>query len=786
MKKLIHFELYKLVVNKFFVFSTIALLLANLFVCLFSFDTTVNKTFNSAVNSFFQCYNENPDEINQQYSEYLSFTENQLEILDEAIKHGDYTYEITELPNRYAPPEYTDEQFFEILFSVVNFEDSYNTKINTILNEANSRLNDYHHLGIQPTTFSYRLQKIIISKYESLKNSISFPISYTHGWDTYFNYTAINIFIFISLSIAIVIVFTQDNNSGFRILSNTTKNGKFPYIIAKIFSICIICFFTVLIFHLTTLLLLNFTTGFSSPTIPIQMIYVFELCPLSISVSEYLLISFLFKIFVFIVLSLFIITISVFLQNTLLSFLSSLLILGSQIIFHTFTLFNSSNYLKVFDFISATKVNDYFIEYRALNCLDFPVNFLFLSSVVYVILFFFFLIISSFKHISYSSPRHSLSTRNILLSKNRRSFKTGKINTHPHIFSTSCLRAELYKLSISSRVIIFVIALLICKVFLSLNSIPFSDTYDEITYKNYINSISGPLTESSKNFILTERSSIDLILSKQTEMQQSFFHNEITYSEYRDYLSSYRVAYSKNHILSSIEKHLLYIEEQLYNGYDAWFVYDSGWNSLFLNTADWTQYIALLILFSGIFASEYIHTSSSHGFANILRTTRFGRERTFNCKFLAASIISITISILWNLIDLLIISSRFELNFFSAPIHSLEAFSNYNFNYSIGNFVIYFYLLRVIASLLLSSLICSISIILQKILPVITSISLVLILPTILSYWGIIFLEKIDLLNILQATPLLLQNSFAYLYIAFLSLFCFYIYKRAERKWNCC
>ena len=79
-----------------------------------------------------------------------------------------------------------------------------------------------------------------------------------------------------------------------------------------------------------------------------------------------------------------------------------------------------------------------------------------------------------------------------------------------------------------------------------------------------------------------------MILSQQTDMQQAFLHNEITYSEYRDYLSLYREAYSKNPILSSIENYQLYLNEQLNDGYDAWFVYDSGWNSLLLNTTDWT------------------------------------------------------------------------------------------------------------------------------------------------------------------------------------------------------
>lgn len=762
-------------------------MLANLTICYFSIDSASTKKFNNAVNSLFQNYKEDPDTVKRHYSEYLSFTENQLKILDEAIKRGDYTYEIAEPPNRYAPAGYIDEQFYEILFTAINFEDSYNAKISAILNEAHGRLIEYQYLGIEPTTFSYRLQTIIISQYESLKDTVSFPVIYTHGWDTYFSYSAINIFIFIALSVAIVIIFTQDSTSGINLLLNTTKYGKFHYIVAKILSICIICFLTVFIFRLTTWGLLNFSIGFSYSLVPIQMLDGFELCPFLISINEYMVISFFYNTFAFTILMLSVAAISVVLQNTILSFLSSLLILGGQVVTHALTIFSSSSYVKVFDFISSLEVNEYFFEYHAINISGIPVNFLTFLSIVYAILFFIFVVIVSIKYVFYSLPYIPTSIRRkIHHSNDQDCSRFGKPTTLHHKVYISCFTAEMYKLLISSRFAILIIGLLVCKTFLSLNSVPSSDTYDELIYKNYIYSISGSISESSEEFIKKERFNIDNILSQQTTMQQLFLHKEITYSEYREYLSEYRAAYSKNPILSSVEKYMRYIKEQLNSGHDAWIVYDSGWNSLFFNLADWTQYIALILLLSGIFASEYVHTASSYGFASILRTTRFGRERTFICKYLAASIITIIVSILWNAIDFIIISSRFKLDFFSAPIHSLEAFSNYKSNFSIGNYLIYFYLLKILSSLLLSSIICSISVILHKTLPVVTSISFVLLLPSALSYLQIMYLDKIDFINFLRVTPLVLQNTFAYIYIIFNLLLCFYLYKYAKKKWNYC
>ena len=139
--------------------------------------------------------------------------------------------------------------------------------------------------------------------------------------------------------------------------------------------------------------------------------------------------------------------------------------------------------------------------------------------------------------------------------------------------------------------------------------------------------LEGPLTEEKLEYLANERAAINEVMSRQTAMQEAYIAKEISFTEYNEYLDDYNYAYSRSDLLREIEDHADYLQRQKEKtGIDGWFMYDTGWKKLYTGDADLFLYTSILLLLTGTFASEYISKSSSGGFAQILRSTKNGRD----------------------------------------------------------------------------------------------------------------------------------------------------------------
>lgn len=134
------------------------------------------------------------------------------------------------------------------------------------------------------------------------------------------------------------------------------------------------------------------------------------------------------------------------------------------------------------------------------------------------------------------------------------------------------------------------------------------------------------------------------------------------------------------------------------NGYEAWFVYDTGWTTLIFSDFDWTLYAVILLISVGSFASEYDSKSSTGGFVQILRTTKYGHHKTYISKILAGAILSVILTIVWNLIDFLWLYISYDLPLWNAPIHSIEALGGLKQDMSIYQYLMCFYGIRIFAT----------------------------------------------------------------------------------------
>jgi len=191
---------------------------------------------------------------------------------------------------------------------------------------------------------------------------------------------------------------------------------------------------------------------------------------------------------------------------------------------------------------------------------------------------------------------------------------------------------------------------------------------------------------------------------------------------------------------------------------DGWFVYDTGWKKLYTGDADLFLYTSILLLLTGTFASEYISKSSSGGFAQILRSTRNGREKTFSAKLLSAGLISVVLAVLMASIDIITVFTEYDMPAFRAPLLSMQMFSTVLSGISVTGYLLVFIVLRIVGALLMAMLVCALSELLCRYIPVLGSTVILTLLPALCTSFGLAAADKVNFLNLLAGTPLVLQS----------------------------
>jgi hypothetical protein len=332
-------------------------------------------------------------------------------------------------------------------------------------------------------------------------------------------------------------------------------------------------------------------------------------------------------------------------------------------------------------------------------------------------------------------------------------------------YSFSIFAAETYKTLIIKRYIFVVIVLIIAKCYISNNDFTAVKSYSDAVYKEYMTTLSGELTDKKRDFIITERTNINDILAKKDEMFEKYLTEKINFVEYREYINEYNYAYSRNELFARIENHTRYIEKvKIEKNVDGWFVYDTGWKKLFHNEFDIILYVLVLLLFAGIFADEYTSKSSSGGFAQILRTSKNGRKRTFALKLSSSVIITIVSIVIFNLIEIILIFNNYSLPALNAPLLSMQSFADINGNITLAQYFVLYMLIKIIGYILFTLFICALSELFKNNIFAMSVSVAVTLFPALFVYFGLDIFNYFDFTALLSGTRLYLLSSKVYIF----------------------
>ena len=772
-KRFVGYEMKKLLgIRWLWVFLVIFLMLNSAIAWYTAAESSLYTEQGGMIEDFFRLYFENPEELDAHYAEMQAFEEEQHAIFVEMMRLGNHGYEMETMPDIYSKDgSISDRELFRILYDAVDASRNYPDVIDGVIKRAEANLAEFRAMGVPEDSFTSRYQERVIELYRLAKDNVKIGVEYTRGWNEYFRYDLVNVFLFIMLIMVGAVIFAEEKQTGILPIIRTAKHGRVRTAFAKILTMLLLTAGITLLFTVTTWAVYGAVLGYSSPENAIQALSDFTLSQYQVSVGEYFLITVGIRLLTFCTFGMVMLLLSTLFSGYVMIYLSGLGLFGVNFLLYTLKYINANAVAKNANMVACAAVNPLFVRYRAVNffgemigCVPFMlVLFVLIGAVcaavtVHVFSCGGFMIRTSWTDAPAAAVMTVFGRIRTGISGILARYTVSR--SRKRSYSQSLVLAEVFKTLISSRFIYVVAALLVIKCWYAAETYAPRKSYSDAVYKEYMTCLEGELTDEKLAFIEEERASIDAVLAKKGAMEQEYTEGTIDFEAYRVYLSEYNYAYSRNELFTTIEEHrdyLVKLEEE--TGVKGWFLYDSGWRNLFSGDADLFLYASLLLLLTGSFAAEYASRSSSGSFAQILRSTKKGREDTFRAKLASGAVIAVTLAVLFGSADTLAVFSGYAMPGFDAPIQSMRMFGSVTGEVTVAGYMVLFGILRISGSLLMAMLVCALSELLCRYIPVLGSAVVLTLMPALCAYFGLKAAEKVSFLNLLAGTPLVLESS---------------------------
>lgn len=724
------------------------------------------------ISAFIDSYFEDPAPYDAHYEAMQAFAAEQDLLWIEAMQNRDYDFVPETLPDLYSTDAtFSDAKLFAVLHTAIAASRDYPAKIDGVLGSAHSNLTEFDAMGISPDSFTYRYQLRVIELYETAREKVSIGVEYTRGWGEYFAYDTVNIFLFLIILMLGATVFAQERQSGFLPILRAARHGRGRTAVAKILTMLIVSCAFVLLFTASTWAVFGLRLGYSSPDNALQVLESFTLSPYRVSVGQYFLITVGVRLLTCALFGAAVLALSTVLGNDVLIYLTGLGVGGLNLALSFLPGGGALAPLKYLNLIAAAAVEPLFVRYRAMGLFGAVAGYVPLMLCLYGVLMFSLCVLAGHRYVQGMQALRPAAIDRVIsavmtiTARLRATWqKCARLDRRTmrraRSYSLSLTAAETFKMLISSRALAVILAILCLKIGYAARTYENKGTYADHVYREYMTELEGPLTEEKLDDLRAERAAINETLARKDLMQEAYLAEEIGFEEYRDYLSDYNDAYTRDELLKAVEEQAAYlvgVRER--TGETGWFLYDTGWRKLYDSGADLFLYTAVLLLLTGIFASEYASRSSSGGFAQILRATKNGRRRTFTAKLTSAGIVTAILSLLTAAVDVATVFVGYDMPAPAAPLWSMPMFGEVSANVTVGQYLVLFVLLRLIGALMLAGLVCALSELLCKYIPTLGSSVMLTLLPALCAAFGLAAAEKLNYLNLLAGTPLWLMSA---------------------------
>ncbi len=544
----------------------------------------------------------------------------------------------------------------------------------------------------------------VTKTYTNLKNTVDVS-SHVFSDSNFFTYTFDVVFYIACTLIFSFTIYSEDYILGLPTLTRSTKLGQ------KHLSFCKLC--SVILFSLSIICITTYTEWILfgqdlNLVSPVQTLPYMAICPYPLLIYEYIFISSFCKFLVCILYVFVCLLLICKSQNIVWSGFYSACIAILFIVVSELPINSSFSVLNYISPQSMSDANSLFSHYSVIACFDnivpaIPVVFgFYILSIVILSIFVCQRTASYIQGTRLTSPIIAKKISFRTLPQKKRSSYSLHILTH-----------EFYKCFISQKLYIIILVAIFASIGSQLQTPRISiKNASELYYHEFISDYSGNDVNTSlwspikSENINATASILDVKKNRWNTASSDFMSGKISITEYENILAECSDAVTKREVFRNIERYNSYLASC---GEPVCFVYDTGWKFLFERSLDIPIYIATLLIASSIFTIETDSKVSASGMDTIVRTTLFGRKKTYFSK---VTVSCFCICLLYFCSEFYVISylsNTYSLPLPEASIQSLMLFKDSTLDITIGQALLLYELVRFVQLLLFSFLFSSFS-----------------------------------------------------------------------------
>lgn len=745
--KLIYFELKKLTMHRLLVWFLLVCLCGNFILC-YTFAERDDTYF--YLQKIEEDYEKDPVRVTAYYNELCAQNEEYF-LLMQAFYMGELDTEPTySLPCTYSnDPQVDDYALLCRFFAGQNVAYSFAKTMEQVIAQAKIQQSEilFSYDGDSDRAFGFQQQGLIAQTYENVLKTADLSPGMGYGWDQFFRFDTVNIFLFLLVLVGTLTVFLSDaGNIG--LIVRITKKGRERLSLAKIAAFSIFALLSAILLLLTAWLAVLLKCGaFSDISNSIAVFADFRMVPMSVSIGEYLLLYIASKLLLGCAVAAICALCCVLLRNISLGCIAAIGVAVLNFLLYQF-LPDSARYFNLFALARFTTLTATFrcFGFFGYAVLLWPVA---LIGTLLLALCGCLLVLFLHRHrrVLNSASWQPILKLKKLLSKIPHLPK--RPTRRPH--TLSLFGYELRKLFSSRSVVFLLIIISLLKIGVSVQTYAPKTTYQTTLYAEYMETLTGPNSQEKQAFIEEEYGEIQAILSRYEEMRAAFFAGTVDYTDYDAYLKEYHYATDRAALIEKLHSHAEYLNTLPEKGVtDGYFLYDVDWDRLWEGSADLLLILCIVFLFSGVFSDEY----GKDGIVPLIRTSKNGRAPVFKRKMLLSVCGATALSLSFGVLDLCLILTRFQLPCADAPLLSFEFFKDSATTLAVAQFLALSAFLRMIFVLLISLLSTMMGALIKNKLYTLVSALGVIFLPKLATEFGFGAMRYFDLTNTLQPAKL--------------------------------
>ena len=232
------------------------------------------------------------------------------------------------------------------------------------------------------------------------------------------------------------------------------------------------------------------------------------------------------------------------------------------------------------------------------------------------------------------------------------------------------LKFELKKSILNIKALIFLVVMLLLKVILAFVNIPQTGrNINEKLYKKVISEMPGGYTQEKRDFV-EERLEYFSDIKDEKTIEYNYYLGKYTDEEYREIKNDSLIAEKMIPVYSYIREKYNYYHEKYPDGR---LFYDLDVQKYIASIGmEFTAIIFIAYIICNIFCNDYRCRTDV-----LVKTSYNGRKKLFGCRMLITMSVVVVLSIVSLLLDYLIKSRLFDINYYNYSIKSIMEMSGF-------------------------------------------------------------------------------------------------------------